>query len=144
MNRYGTTKRQDDCFAAILAYRAEHGRMPSLGELRERLGLKSKSGVGRLLDGLAERGLIRRLAYRSRAIAVVAGREPGNAASASVSVIVGAALFARLQRHCARNGDDLHAAVNDAIALMLDDAGPRVSRETAEAMVAGREVPVIA
>ena len=40
------------------------GVAPSFDEMKEALGLKSKSGIHRLISGLEERGFIRRLAHR--------------------------------------------------------------------------------
>ena len=39
--------------------------------MKEALGLKSKSGIHRLISGLEERGFIRRLPHRARALEVV-------------------------------------------------------------------------
>ena len=52
------------------------GVAPSFDEMKEALGLKSKSGIHRLISGLEERGFIRRLAHRARALEVLrsAGR----------------------------------------------------------------------
>jgi repressor LexA len=47
------------------------GISPSFDEMREALDLKSKSGVHRLISALEERGFIRRLANRARALEVV-------------------------------------------------------------------------
>ena len=47
------------------------GVAPSFDEMKEALGLKSKSGIHRLITGLEERGFIRRLAHRARALEVV-------------------------------------------------------------------------
>ena len=47
---------------------------PSYQEMNDHLGLHSKSGVHRLIKALGERGLIRRLPNRARAIEVVALR----------------------------------------------------------------------
>ena len=44
---------------------------PSFQEMMEHLGLKSKSGVHRMINGLAERGVIRRLPNRARSIEVI-------------------------------------------------------------------------
>ncbi|MFO0294900.1 MAG: transcriptional repressor LexA, partial [Rhodospirillales bacterium] len=44
---------------------------PSFDEMKEALALKSKSGIHRLVTGLEERGFIRRLAHRARALEVV-------------------------------------------------------------------------
>ena len=54
-----------------------HGRMkrdgvpPSFDEMKEALDLRSKSGIHRLITALEERGFIRRLAHRARAIEIV-------------------------------------------------------------------------
>jgi repressor LexA len=47
------------------------GVCPSFDEMKEALGLKSKSGIHRLISGLEERGFIRRLAHRARALEVL-------------------------------------------------------------------------
>lgn len=52
------------------------GVSPSFDEMKEALGLKSKSGIHRLITGLEERGFIRRLAHRARALEVM--RLPDN------------------------------------------------------------------
>jgi repressor LexA len=49
----------------------EKGISPSFDEMREALDLKSKSGVHRLISALEERGFIRRLPNRARALEVV-------------------------------------------------------------------------
>jgi repressor LexA len=50
---------------------ADSGISPSFDEMKDALGLKSKSGVHRLITGLEERGFIRRLPHRARAIEIV-------------------------------------------------------------------------
>jgi repressor LexA len=47
------------------------GVSPSFDEMKDALGLKSKSGIHRLITGLEERGFIRRLAHRARALEVL-------------------------------------------------------------------------
>lgn len=47
------------------------GVSPSFDEMKEALGLKSKSGIHRLISGLEERGFIRRLPHRARALEVL-------------------------------------------------------------------------
>jgi repressor LexA len=54
------------------------GISPSFDEMKDALDLKSKSGIHRLITGLEERGFIRRLAHRARALEVV--RLPENIA----------------------------------------------------------------
>jgi repressor LexA len=47
------------------------GVSPSFDEMKDALDLKSKSGIHRLITGLVERGFIRRLPHRARALEVV-------------------------------------------------------------------------
>ena len=70
------TPRQAECLGFIGAFIETHGFAPSTEEMRAHLGLASKSGVVRILKELQERGLIRRLRDRARAIEVVKGRAP--------------------------------------------------------------------
>ncbi len=65
------TQRQLQLLRFIDAYKREHGVPPSFEEMRHALRLRSKSGIHRLISGLEERGYIRRLAYRARAIEVL-------------------------------------------------------------------------
>src|SRR5215813_10028974 len=64
------TKKQHELLLFINKRLAETGICPSFDEMKESLGLKSKSGVHRLITGLEERGFIRRLAHRARALEV--------------------------------------------------------------------------
>lgn len=65
------TQRQLQLLRFIQNYGREHGVSPSFDEMRSALKLQSKSGIHRLISGLEERGYIRRLAYRARALEVV-------------------------------------------------------------------------
>ena len=49
----------------------ESGVSPSFDEMKEALDLASKSGIHRLITSLEERGFIRRLAHRARALEVI-------------------------------------------------------------------------
>ena len=62
------TQRQHQLLQYIQGYLAERGVPPSFEEMRGALKLKSKSGIHRLITGLEERGYIRRLPYRARAL----------------------------------------------------------------------------
>ena len=70
------TQRQHQLLKFIHGYLSDHGVPPSFEEMRDALKLKSKSGIHRLIMGLEERGYIRRLAYRARALEVL--RMPAN------------------------------------------------------------------
>jgi repressor LexA len=63
----------------------ETGVSPSFDEMREALALKSKSGVHRLISALEERGFIRRLPNRARALEVV--KLPESAAPSPANVV---------------------------------------------------------
>lgn len=65
------TVRQRQMLMFIAATIRQTGTSPSIEEMREDLGLASKSGVARMLDALEERGFIRRLRNRARAIEVI-------------------------------------------------------------------------
>ena len=64
----------------------DNGISPSFDEMREALDLKSKSGVHRLISALEERGFIRRLPNRARALEVLKMPE-GRPAAATAPAI---------------------------------------------------------
>ena len=70
------TKRQYDLLMLIDKNLKTLGIPPSFDEMKEAIGLKSKSGVHRLISSLEERGFIRRLPHKARAIEVI--RIPDN------------------------------------------------------------------
>ncbi len=65
------TKKQHELLTFINRRLAESGISPSFDEMKDALGLKSKSGIHRLITGLEERGFIKRLAHRARALEVL-------------------------------------------------------------------------
>ena len=65
------TRKQHELLLFINRRLAESGISPSFEEMKEALNLKSKSGIHRLISGLEERGFIKRLAHRARALEVV-------------------------------------------------------------------------
>ncbi|MDQ8757964.1 transcriptional repressor LexA [Sphingosinicella sp. LHD-64] len=65
------TRKQHELLLYIQARLQESGVSPSFEEMKEALDLKSKSGVHRLISALEERGFIRRLANRARALEVL-------------------------------------------------------------------------
>ena len=65
------TKKQHELICFIDDRLKETGVSPSFEEMKEALALKSKSGVHRLISALEERGFLRRLANRARALEVV-------------------------------------------------------------------------
>ena len=69
------TAKQHELIRFIQAKLEETGISPSFEEMKEALDLKSKSGVHRLISALEERGFIRRLPNRARALEVLKGPE---------------------------------------------------------------------
>ena len=65
------TAKQRELLIFIKQRLGETGISPSFDEMREALELKSKSGVHRLISALEERGFIRRLPNRARALEVL-------------------------------------------------------------------------
>ncbi|WP_204114160.1 transcriptional repressor LexA [Shimia biformata] len=65
------TKKQLDLLEFIHKRVQRDGVPPSFDEMKDALDLRSKSGIHRLITALEERGFIRRLAHRARAIEIV-------------------------------------------------------------------------
>ena len=85
------TAKQRELLLFIDARLNEGGISPSFDEMREALDLKSKSGVHRLISALEERGFIRRLPNRARALEVVKLPETKPSATVTPSRPVAAA-----------------------------------------------------
>ena len=65
------TQKQKDLLLFIHKRMQRDGVPPSFDEMKEALDLRSKSGIHRLITALEERGFIRRMAHRARAIEIV-------------------------------------------------------------------------
>ena len=65
------TQKQLDLLEFIQKRLSKNGVPPSFDEMKEALDLRSKSGIHRLITALEERGFIKRLANRARAIEIV-------------------------------------------------------------------------
>ncbi|MFO1183977.1 MAG: transcriptional repressor LexA [Bauldia sp.] len=107
------TKKQHELLMFIHERLKDSGVPPSFDEMKDALDLRSKSGIHRLIKGLEERGFIRRLPNRARALEVL--RLPESAAGTgrprgfSPNVIVG---NLGKVRHLAEG-----AAANDPVAV---------------------------
>jgi repressor LexA len=88
------TRKQHELIRFIQVRLEETGVSPSFEEMKEALDLKSKSGVHRLISALEERGFIRRLPNRARALEVlrqpedVTNRVPAKAANSNAAAAV--------------------------------------------------------
>ena len=83
------TKKQYQLLIFIDRRLKDAGISPSFEEMKEALNLKSKSGIHRLISGLEERGFIRRLPHRARALEII--KLPQNALSDTDNVITNVA-----------------------------------------------------
>ena len=70
------TRKQHQLLTYLIDYQAEKVITPSFDEMRAAIGLASKSGIHRLVSALEERGYIRKLANKARAIEIL--RHPGS------------------------------------------------------------------
>ncbi len=65
------TKKQRDLLLYIHERMSKDDISPSFEEMKNALGLKSKSGIHRLISALVERGYIQRLPHRARALEII-------------------------------------------------------------------------
>ena len=72
------TRKQKELLFLIRDHVAGDGVPPSFDEMKVALGLRSKSGIHRLITGLEERGFIRRLPHRARALEILRLPEGGD------------------------------------------------------------------
>ncbi|NJO56298.1 MAG: transcriptional repressor LexA [Rhodospirillales bacterium] len=78
------TRKQHELLMFINRRLHETGVPPSFDEMKDALGLRSKSGIHRLITGLEERGFVRRLPHRARALEIL--RLPTNVVAEPVKV----------------------------------------------------------
>tara|TARA_B100000678_G_scaffold275065_1_gene266678 strand:- start:23 stop:700 length:678 start_codon:yes stop_codon:yes gene_type:complete len=81
------TRKQHELICFIADRLNETGVSPSFEEMKEALDLKSKSGVHRLISALEERGFLRRLPNRARALEVLKMPERSGGARTSAAVV---------------------------------------------------------
>ncbi len=101
------TRRQHLLLTYLRERAAESGEAPSFAEMARAMGLGSKGGVHRLVLALEERGYVRRLARRARAIEVVA--VPHGAVQPSAAQLLATRLVAEvLEGTAARAVEAVH------------------------------------
>jgi repressor LexA len=137
------TRKQQELLLYINSRLGEDGVSPSFDEMKDAVGLKSKSGIHRLITALEERGFIRRLPHRARALEVLK-LPPGNEGTvATLSVIEGAREKAAKQSTPERMNDNtvslaLHGkiAAGTPIEALSD---PTQSIEVPTSMIGNRD-----
>ena len=65
------TKKQKQLLNYIGTFQSRNGVTPSYEEMKDALELKSKSGIHRLILALEERGFVKRLAHKARALEII-------------------------------------------------------------------------
>ena len=65
------TKKQKELLNYIQKFQSKNGVTPSYEEMKSALNLKSKSGIHRLILALEERGFVKRLAHKARALEII-------------------------------------------------------------------------
>jgi repressor LexA len=117
------TPRQHELLTFIDTYIRKRGSAPDFREMADALGLKSNTGVDRMLKALEERGFVRRLRRRARAIEVV--RLPDAKPNIAVEAIAAIKLRKRAREAGLMEGADLWAAADqaeDAVLAKLEAA----------------------
>lgn len=105
---YGLTPVQAHCFDFLRHHKDETGVYPSLREIAEHLELRSVGRVHEILTGLEDRGVIKRLDRKARAIEIV---EPHEART----VLVGESVWPLLVRYAIAEKMTLEEATNQLI-----------------------------
>jgi repressor LexA len=100
------TRKQFELLRFIHERVKESGVPPSFDEMKDALDLRSKSGIHRLITALEERGFIRRLANRARAIEVIKMPEPIGQGGSNRRGFTPSVIEGDLGRVRATNGDE--------------------------------------
>ena len=123
------TKKQKNLLLFINKKLRSTGVSPSYEEMKESLNLKSKSGIHRLISALEERGFIKRLAHKARALEVVKLPETASANdiynSFSPSVIRGGLDDKNLEN---KSGSEIPVLVNIAAGTPVEAIQNEVMR----------------
>ncbi|WP_295635491.1 transcriptional repressor LexA [Novosphingobium sp.] len=118
------TRKQHELLTFIQNRLEDSGISPSFEEMKDALDLKSKSGVHRLISALEERGFIRRLANRARALEVL--RQPDSSVQRPVS------------RSATPEPANSNLANNNVVQAPLRATPPRPANDVIEVPLHGR------
>jgi len=123
------TKKQKNLLLFINKKLRSSGISPSYEEMKDSLNLKSKSGIHRLISALEERGFIKRLAHKARALEVIKLPETASANdiynSFSPSVIKGGLYDTNSKKN---DGEDLPVLGNIAAGTPVEAIQNEVAR----------------
>ena len=108
------TRKQHELLTFIQTRLEATGISPSFEEMKEALDLKSKSGVHRLISAMEERGFIRRLPNRARALEVIRESDAGSGKTAQRAAANASSALAPL-----RSSAPAREPANDVIEIPL-------------------------
>ena len=118
VERSNLTPRMRECFQCIDAYCADHGVAPTYETIMDKLGLRSKGAVARLIEALESRGWITRRPNHKQSITIVPAPSDHKGPR---QFTLPPKLEQQLLHLCAHRGESPHSIVADAVALFLDD-----------------------
>ena len=90
------TKKQKELLDYIKIVNKEHGISPSYEEMKNKLSLKSKSGIHRIISALEERGFIKKLANKARAIEIVTSEKNYTSKNENIVKVIEIPLYGKI------------------------------------------------
>ena len=90
------TKKQKELLDYITLVNKKFGISPSYDEMKDKLKLKSKSGIHRIISGLEERGFIRKLANKARAIEIIQNNKNISPTNEVINKIIEIPLYGKI------------------------------------------------
>jgi len=90
------TKKQKELLDYITIVNKENGISPSYEEMKNKLSLKSKSGIHRIISALEERGFIRKLANKARAIEILYSEKNSTKNNENINRVVEIPLYGKI------------------------------------------------
>ena len=109
------TKKQKELFDYLKNYIAKNEISPSFEEMKEAINLKSKSGIHRLITSLEQRGFIKRLKHRARAMEIVDKTVDNNIPRDSVNIPLIGVIAAGEAIEAIENANDFISIPNSMI-----------------------------
>tara|TARA_B100001142_G_scaffold66043_1_gene65678 strand:- start:211 stop:837 length:627 start_codon:yes stop_codon:yes gene_type:complete len=90
------TKKQKELLDYITVVNKKFGISPSYEEMKDKLKLKSKSGIHRIISALEERGFIRKLANKARAIEIIQNNKNVSPTNETINKIIEIPLYGKI------------------------------------------------
>ena len=90
------TKKQKELLDYITVVNKKFGISPSYDEMKDKLKLKSKSGIHRIISALEERGFIRKLANKARAIEIIQNNKNVSPTNETMNKIIEIPLYGKI------------------------------------------------